>query len=132
MTYRRTACSEDCYDPEPRPRPDWVVPVKLTVSLADHKKAKRKQFWRGVCFGGLIVGASFIAGAALAEPVLTALYIDMTPTTGGTTVRLYGGVLSTPEMCDFAGKGIKDGIEAEVADVAVTITCKPLPDGVAA
>ncbi len=82
------------------------------------------------CIAGAVVG--FWGGVAWSEPVLTALYSDMTPTTGGPTVRLYGGVLSTPEICGFAGNGIKDGIEAEVADVAVTITCKPLPDGVAA
>ena len=45
--------------------PDCPVPVRLNVTRSLAEAMARRAFWRGVVFGGLIIGATFIAGAAV-------------------------------------------------------------------
>ena len=44
------------------------TPLRHFVFYGTAKRMKRRAFWSGVVLGGLITGASFIAGAAFAEP----------------------------------------------------------------
>ena len=51
--------------------PDCPVPVKLQVPLRVAKARAQRSFWRGVVIGGLLTGASFIAGAAFSADLAT-------------------------------------------------------------
>lgn len=51
--------------PASRVPPDCPVPIKLTVPLAVAQENARRAFWRGVAFGGLLIGLAFTGNAAL-------------------------------------------------------------------
>jgi hypothetical protein len=66
--------------PRFRPVPTDYAPdePELTREEADRKAVR--AWWRGVVFGGLLVGATFIAGAAFADPLnITGTIVDMQP-----------------------------------------------------
>jgi hypothetical protein len=59
MSWQR-GYGETTYDPEPRPRPDWVMdaPVRITKAEAD-RKAQRAFTYAAVIFGILGFGAGY-------------------------------------------------------------------------
>ncbi len=63
---------------------------------------------------------------------LFALYLAMTPIAGGATITIYGGVLTTPKLCEMAGAGIEAQIEAKVPTIDMKFACVPLPNGASA
>jgi hypothetical protein len=70
MSFQR-GYGDTTYDPEPRPRPDWVLdaPEVLTRDEADAKALR--AFWRGTFVGAVAIAASFAAGAAWSQEVVT-------------------------------------------------------------
>lgn len=96
--------------------------------LRAKRKANRAFAYAGIIGAVTGLALGFGATSAFGAETLSALYIGLTPT-GGATVTVYGGVLTTPELCQMAGDGIAVSIEASVAGIDVTFACIPLPGG---
>lgn len=113
--------AEHGYDPEPRPRPDWVMDAPVRITKAEADARSWRSFWQGVAFGGLMVGASFIAGAAFSGD--TASFGG----TGCTLVPVHGMAHVAEVRCRNIETG---GYEAEVgADLtSYTLTVHLLLD----
>ena len=71
MTGFHRGYGEISYDPEPRPRPDWVADAPETVTQAEADAAAWRAFWRGVFVGAVAIAASFAAGAAWSGTTVT-------------------------------------------------------------
>lgn len=111
------------------PEPEAVI-ARLRASndlLRRELFGRRKVRWT---VWAVVAVISFAAGAALGDTVTAySLHVTLTPASGGATVTIFAGALTTQELCHLAGDGIKRGIEAEVPEVAVRYACSALPVG---
>jgi hypothetical protein len=64
---------EISYDPEPRPRPDWVLDAPETVTRADANASARRAFTYAAVIFGLI---GFAAGAAWGQVPQTRMHLE--------------------------------------------------------
>jgi hypothetical protein len=87
MSFQR-GYGETTYDPEPRPRPDWVFDAPQTLTKAEADRQAWRAFWRGVVIGGLVVGAGFLAGAARGETIQIGRSLSHGGAAMGTTVSI--------------------------------------------
>jgi hypothetical protein len=121
MTFRQPAYSTDSYDPEPHPRPDWVLEIPERITVAEASAKAVRAFFRGVFVGAIGLAAILAAGAAWSQD----LQCDSADRVTGLLADKYGETLRA------TGLGGGDSVMSLWASDATgswTITVT-LPDG---